>query len=126
MPLSAEQARVIVETIRNYGTLAFAAQNAGVAASVVKREMERDPDFAEEIEDAMAPFKDGLRMLVLQRAATSDAMLKLAVEGFIPETFKAAPLDTKAKGKPTGLTLRQFDDEGKESAPTPPLLLLSQ
>ena len=116
------QIRMIVDTVKQYGTLALAAENAGMAPGALTRLLETDEDLASEVNDALAIFKDVLRMQVLQRSMRSDAMLKLAVEGFIPEQFKAAPVDSKAKGKPSGLTLRQFDDEGNDKPvekPTP-------
>lgn len=121
MKPTAEQIRIVCDTVRQYGTLALAAENAGLAPGALTRLLETDADLAAEVNDAMAIFKDALRMMVLQRSTRSDAMLKLAVEGFIPEQFKAAPVDPKAKGKPTGLTLRQFDDDGNEvgTAPAP-------
>lgn len=121
MKPSDDQIRTVVDTVRQYGTLALAANNAGMSPGALARLLDTDADLKAEVDDAMALFKDALRMVVLQRAATSDSMLKLAVEGFIPEQFKAAPVDTKARGKPTGLTLRRFDEEGNEVKPTPAL-----
>ena len=118
--VSDEQVRIIADTVRQYGTLALAAHNAGISPGRLTALLEEDADLAAEINDAMALFKDVIRMQILQRSNSSDAMLKLAAEGFIPEQFKAAPVDLKTKGKPTGLTLRQFNEQGHEVGKEPP------
>lgn len=115
MRLTPEQTRVICDTVRQYGTLALAAQNAGIAPSFLRRCMRESEDLRIEIEDSMEIFKDVLRMQVLQRSVKSDAMLKLAAEGFVPETFNAGKDDKTNRNKPTGLLLRQFGDNGEES-----------
>lgn len=131
--ISQMQRKIVVDTVQRYGTLSLAASNAGLTPTGLRQLMNSAPELRTEIEDAMDIFKDALRLTILERATTgkSDAMLKLAAEGFIPETFKSTPADARAKNKPSGLTLRQFDDEGKEigkpadstpaPAPTEPL-----
>lgn len=114
MRLTPEQVRVVCETVRQYGTLALAAQNAGIAPSFLRRCMNEDEDLRIEIEDSLDIFKDVLRMEVLKRSVKSDAMLKLAAEGFVPETFNAGKDEKNKRNKPTGLLLRQFNDAGEE------------
>lgn len=114
--LSGEQIRTIIDTITMYGTVALAARNAGVSPGRLRWLIENDSALGAEVEDALAVFKDAIRLEVLNRATVgkSDAMLKLAAESFAPETFKPAPVDPKARSRPSGLVLRSFDDEGND------------
>ena len=118
--LTRQQIDVILQTVKAYGTLSLAAANAGVAPSHLKRLLERDGDLKAEVDDALELFQDAIRLTVLERATEgkSDAMLKLAAEAFVPQTFKTTVYDAK-KDKPTRLTLRTFDDEGQPTDPAP-------
>jgi hypothetical protein len=116
------QIRMVVDQVRQYGTLSMAAVSAGLTPSQLKRELERDADFKEEVDDALSIFQDAIRLTVLERATTgrSDMMLKLAAESFVPDTFK--PQADSKKIKVTGLRLRTFNEAGEEvGAPDTPV-----
>ena len=118
MPLSPQQIRIVINQIELYGTVALAAKHAGIAPSYLAREMRNNEDLRLEIQDAMELFKDGVRMMVMDAAAKgSPVAMKLAAEGFVPETFNTSKEDNGRSKKPTGLTLRQFDDDGNDITP---------
>jgi hypothetical protein len=107
--LSPKQIEIVTETIRNYGTVAMAARNAGLPPTRLKQLIAKDEELKTQVEDAMSLFKDSIHMEVLERATVgkSDAMLKLLAENQNPEAFKVQSVDNNRK-KPTGLTLRVF------------------
>lgn len=116
--LTHEQFATVIEVITQYGTVALAAKQAGIAPGRLRFLIDNEPDLNAAVSDALELFRDAIRLQVLERATVgkSDAMLKLAAESFVPETFKPAPVDPKTRSRPSGLVLRSFDDEGNDRA----------
>lgn len=96
----------------------MAAHNAGMTPTLLRVLIQKDEMLAEEVSDALELFKDAIRLTVLERATTgrSDAMLKLAAEAFVPESFKAVPQSAQLKARPTVLTVRSFEEAEEATA----------
>lgn len=132
--LTAAQISTVLETLRKFGLRAKAAKEAGTTASVLNRELLENEDFRIQVEDAEAEFKDNVQLVLLERATVgrrdsegnvvappSDQLLIKLAEATAPEKYRAAPVDNKTRGKPTGLRLRSFgDEEGDEPASETP------
>jgi hypothetical protein len=116
--LNAKQVEIIVDTVREYGTFAIAAKNAGITPTRLKQVLTWDLELKEQLDDAMALYKDAIHMSVLERATVgkSDILLKMLAENQDPERYKVASVDVNRK-KPTGLKLRDFEagSDGKVS-----------
>ena len=118
--LSPEQYEIIRSTIRSHGDVyALAASNAGISLTYLKRVLVDDEDFAQELSDCVAEFNDAVKLMMQQRANTSDSILielaRATNAAFTPEGRKQALQQT---GRPNRLVLRTFDDDGKEAGVT--------
>lgn len=123
MKLTDGQVRIIVDSVKAHGNLALAAANVGIGVSALKRAIAADPDLQIEIDDAMELFHAAVDLMVQQRAQTSDAMLKLVAERRGGQAYKPEAVDPRANKRPSGLTLRQFNEDGTEAEPAEPLKL---
>ena len=114
--LSPFQLHAIRTSLQDYGELPLAAHQAGITLSVLKREIAKDEDFAEEVEHLLALHGSAMVVLAQSKARTSDMILKTLLEAKVPG-FSRETRDRKSDtGKPTVLTLRSFDDDGNEAA----------
>ena len=129
--LSPFQREAVLNSLREYGEMPMAAHAAAVTTGYLRRCISSDPEFADEVEHALGLFSSGLVLLahsmIKDRSQGSvqllQTLLTAKVEGFSPESRKQK---TEATGRPTGLTLRQFDDEGNDTTSTStPLLQLA-
>ena len=120
-PLSWDQHKAIIDTIKANGQLPFAAQSAGISLGRLRDLMKRYEDFAEEISEALEVFKSALFLTALERATVgkSDTMLvkvlEAKLEDFSSDGRKAA---MATNNRISGVRLRTFDSDGNESGAT--------
>lgn len=120
-----EAIRLVADAVRQWGVLSVAARAIGMEPGVIKALMRRDPDLRAEIETALDEHKDMLYAEAVQRgtAGKSDALLSRLLEAQMPSQFdpKARNAAVAARGKPTGVRLRQFEatDDGQVQDVTP-------
>lgn len=114
MSLSPIQMQIIRESMQEYGELPLAAHQAGITVSVLRRELERDPALADEIDHYMALRGSALVVLAQQKAASSDTILKTLLEAKVPGFARETRERSKDSAKPTTLVLREFDDDGND------------
>lgn len=106
--------QILREQVAHWGTLTAAANAMGWLPRDLKAAVARDADLAAEVEEALEEHKDALYMRAVQRGAhgQSDALLVKLLEAKLPEQFdpKARNTIATAKNKPTGVTLRRFEE----------------
>jgi hypothetical protein len=114
--LSDEQFQTILRICRERGNIAMAAHMAGIAPSRLKALMTRDESLAMEVNDQLEIFNGAIFAHALERATVgkSDAILAKILEAKVQGFSKETRETTTARNKPTGLTLRTFDEEGRE------------
>ena len=122
--LTPEQIEIIRQTVQAYGTLAYAAQRAGIRHSELKALIARDEMLKEELDDAMQEHRDALLLLAQERALKSDSvlieLLKSARPEFTPEGRKLA---MTADNRVNSIKIRMFsEDETTERTESIPLL----
>ena len=123
------QREAVLDTKRQYGELSMAEHAAATTTGYLRRCIASDPELAEDVEHALGLFGAGLVLtaqhMIKERSQGSvqllQTLLSAKVEGFSPESRKAK---TEATGRPTGLTLRQFDDDGNDTQEPGETLLL--
>ena len=121
--LSHFQREAVLDSLREYGELPMAAHAAATTTGYLRRCIASDPELAEEVEHALGLFSSGLVMMaqtMIKKQSQGSVqllqtLLAAKVEGFSPESRKSK---VETQGRPTGLTLRQFDDEGNDTNPT--------
>ncbi len=134
-----EAKRLLVDAVRQWGRLSLAARAIAVEPAMVAAMLRRDPDLNAEIQAAIEEHKDLLYGETVQRATRgkSDALLGKLLEAQMPALFdpKARNAHIAARGKPTGVRLRQFsaaedgtvedvtDKETPPASPAEPLAL---
>lgn len=116
MRLSDLQLNAIRETVKLHGTLALAAEAAGLTPSRLRALVNTDQDLAEMIEDAAAAHSDMIYHTALDRAVRgkSDALLSKLLEAKVEGFSKESRVPASHKNRPTGLRLRTFDESGEE------------
>ena len=114
MRLTPQDVQVVRETVRTWGVLSMAADALGCRARDLKAAIARDPDLQAEVDEAMEEHKEALYDTAVKRGVNggSDAMLGKLLEARLPEQFdsKTRNQALTAKGKPTGVTLRRFEE----------------
>ena len=123
--LSHFQREAVLDSLREYGELPMAAHAAATTTGYLRRCIASDPELAEEVEHALGLFSSGLVMMaqtMIKKQSQGSVqllqtLLAAKVEGFSPESRKSK---VETQGRPTGLTLRQFDDEGNDTDTAPP------
>lgn len=123
--LSPFQREAVLDSLREFGELSMAAHAAATTTGYLRRCIASDPELAEDVEHALGLFGAGLVLtaqhMIRERSQGSvqllQTLLSAKVEGFSPESRKAK---TEARGRPTGLTLRQFDDDGNDTTAQEP------
>ena len=127
--LSPYQLNVIRTSLRDYGELPLAAHAAGLTVSVLRREIARDDQLAEEVDHLLSLHASAIVVVAQKRALTSDVILSKLLEAKAPGFARETRDKKKDDTKPAVLVLREFNDEGqdvtdvKPKEPTGPLLI---
>lgn len=118
MRLTPTDMQIVRDTVRQWGVLSMAAAALGCRTGDLKAAIARDPDLEAEVAEALEDHKEALYAKAVQRGAfgSSDAILGRLLEAQMPKMFdqKARNADAAAKGKPTGLRLRTFEETNGE------------
>ena len=125
MILNATTLHILRDQLRVWGVMTAPALALGVRVSDLEAEISRDPELKAEVDECLSNHADSLYMMAMTRAQQgSDTMLVKLLEARRAKEFdaKARNADTAARGKPTGLLVRSFDDvtDVEEKKPTPP------
>jgi hypothetical protein len=105
MTLEPWQIQILRETLKNYGALNMAANSIGMTSRDLRATIARNPDLKAEVDDAMEDHREALYATAVERATNgrSDPLPTL----FDP---KARNASLSASNKPTGVTLRRFEE----------------
>lgn len=117
MQLSPYQRDAIRESLRLYGELPLAAHQAGITVGMLRRHLNADEAFAEEVEHQISIHGSAMVVLAQQRASAGDnTMLKTLLEAKVPGYSRESRQATTAKPQtqPVTLVLRDFDDDGTD------------
>jgi hypothetical protein len=116
MRLTDLQINAIRQTLKEYGTLALAAEAAGLTPTRLRALINTDQDLAEMVEDALATHGDLIYQTALERATSgkSDLLLGRLLEAKVDGFSKESRVPANLKNRPTGLRLRTFDEKGEE------------
>jgi hypothetical protein len=114
MTLEPWQIQILRETLKNYGALNMAANSIGMTSRDLRATIARNPDLKAEVDDAMEDHREALYATAVERATNgrSDPLLGKLLEAQMPTLFdpKARNASLSASNKPTGVTLRRFEE----------------
>lgn len=117
MRLTDQQINAIRVTVGQYGTLALAAEAAGLTPTRLRALINTDQDLAEMVEDAMAIHSDMIYQTALERgtAGKSDALLGKLLEAKVDGFSKETRVPANLKNRPDKLVLRTFNEDGEDA-----------
>ena len=112
-----EERKLFLEGVKKVGTISAGAREAGVKRRTARSWIERDPEFKERYEEALAEFKDSIEERLMSRIeeGSNGPTLRFKAKGELPEKYGPRPPRAEQVPERKGPTWEDLEEGAKES-----------